>query len=155
MRRALFLLVLAVTGIACDALHPLSEADFHVSPALASTYLRYHVSSPRGEWTREFAVSRHDFAELRETSGRPYVLGLKDGLAWLRIGARAPVEIDGALAADERREAAWIGMRFGDGSHAGHLELEQCHGPVCTLVYTPRDGHALWVDVDRKTRRPS
>jgi hypothetical protein len=141
MRRALLLLVLAVSGIACDALHPLSEADFHVSPALASTYLRYHVSSPRGEWTREFAVSRHDFAELRETSGRPYVLGLKDSLAWLRVGARAPVEIDGALAADERREAAWIGMRFGDGGHAGHLELEQCHGPICTLVYTPRDGH--------------
>jgi hypothetical protein len=155
MRRALFLLVLAVAGIACDALHPLSEADFQMSPALASTYLRYHVSSPRGEWSREFAVSRSDFAELRETSGRPYALGLKDALAWLRVGARAPVEIDGALAADERREAAWIGMRFGEGGHAGHLELEQCHGGTCTLVYTPRDGHALWVDVDRKTRRPS
>ena len=154
MRRALALLVLAVSGIACDHLHALSEADFQLSPALASTYLRYHVSSPRGEWSREFAVSRRDFAELRETGGRPYVLGLENGVPWLRVGDRPPVEIDGALAADERREAAWIGMRFGD-RHAGQLELEQCHGPICTLVYTPRDGHALWVDVDRKTRRPS
>ena len=154
MRRALLLLALAGAVTACDALHTLSEADFRFSPALASTYLRYHVSSPRGEWTREFVVSPRDFAELRETGGRPYVLGLRGPLAWMRVGARAPVEIDGTLAADERRDAAWIGMRFGE-ARAGHLELEQCHGATCTLVYTPRDGHALWVDVDRKTRRPT
>src|ERR1700679_274226 len=71
MRRALALLVLAVSGIACDRLHALSEADFQVASALASTYLRYHVSSPRGEWPREFAVSRTDFAARRRTGGRP------------------------------------------------------------------------------------
>jgi hypothetical protein len=72
----------------------------------------------------------------------------------MRVGGRQPVEIDGALAADERTEAGWIGMRFGEPTGGEHLELEACHGKQCTLVYTPRDGHALWVDVDRVTHQP-
>jgi hypothetical protein len=144
--------VLLVT--ACDQLRSVSEQDLVVAPPLASTYLRYAVTSSRGSWTREFVVSRRAFAELRDTGGRTYALGLVGGRAWMRAGARQPVEIDGALAADERTEAGWIGMRFGDPSRGEHLELETCNARQCTLVYTPHDGHALWVDVDRETHQP-
>ncbi|HEY8090869.1 MAG TPA: aspartyl protease family protein [Polyangiaceae bacterium] len=154
MRRGIVLLVVAVAGVACNSLHPVSVADFQMTPGLASTYLRYRVASPRGTWTRQFVVGRRDFAELREVGGRSYALGIEGALAWLRVGARPPVEIDGELAFDERTQAAWIGVRFGAPAPGEHLELESCTGAVCTLVYTPRDGHALWVDVDRKTHRP-
>src|SRR5262249_19256630 len=100
-------------------------------------------------------VDRHRFAELREVGGRRYTLGLLDAQAWMRVGARPPVEIDGPLAADERTEAAWVGMRYGDPARGERLELETCNRRQCTLVYTPHDGHALWVDVDRRTHRPT
>jgi hypothetical protein len=150
----MLVLVVAIALLACNELHPVSVADFQVSPALASTYLRYRVMSSKGAWKREFVVGSRDFAELRETSGRAYTLGLSGSLAWMRVGERAPVEIDGALAADERTEAAWIGMRFGEPRPGEKVELESCRAAVCTLVYVPRDGHALWVDVDRVTHRP-
>jgi hypothetical protein len=144
---------LLVVFAACAPLQVSSEHAVVVAPPLAPTYLRYTVRSSRGEWTREFVVGRRTFAERRETSGRNYTLGLAGARAWMRVGDRRPVEIDGPLAADERTEAAWIGMRFGEPESGEHLELESCHGAECTLVYTPHDGHALWVDVDRRTHR--
>lgn len=153
MRRVLLLPLVAALG-GCAQLHPMSQLNFVLAPPLASTYLRYHVRSPAGAWSREFVLNRRDFAELRETHGRPYTLGLADDVPWMQVGSRPPVEIDGALASDERREAAWVGMRFGEAEPGTRRELESCHRAVCTLVYTPRDGHALWVDVDRKTHRP-
>ena len=152
MRRGLLLLVAALAG--CSEMHTMSQLNFAVVPPLSATYLRYHVRSPQGAWSRQFVLGRHDFAELRETHGRPYSLGVTDDRTWMRVGSRPPVEVDGALAMDERREAAWIGMRYGELEPGSRRELESCHKAVCTLVYTPRDGHALWVDVDRVTKRP-
>jgi hypothetical protein len=154
MRRLLLLVALALVA-GCDELRTVSEADLLVPPPLGSTYLRYDVQSPAGSWSREFVVSRRSFAELRDTDGRRYTLGLLGARAWMRVGTRAPVEIDGNLAADERTQASWIGMRFGDPAHGERLELETCNARQCTLVYTPHDGHALWVDVDRQTHRPA
>jgi len=152
---ALAALVALVVATGCDELRSVSEGDLVFAPPLGASYLRYRVEAPTGAWTREFVVSRRSFVELRETAGRQYALGLLGERAWMRVGARRPVEIDGALAADERTEAAWIGMRYGDPARGEHLELETCNAKACTLVYTPHDGHALWVDVDRGTHRPT
>jgi hypothetical protein len=153
--RWLLLLVALALMVGCEELRTVSEADLLVPPALGSTYLRYDVESSSGSWSRQFVVSRRTFAELRDTGGRQYALGLLGTQAWMRVGTRAPMEIDGALAADERTQASWIGMRFGDPAHGERLELETCNARQCTLVYTPHDGHALWVDVDRETHRPA
>jgi hypothetical protein len=154
VRRLLLLLACLFALSACESLHPMSVA-FAVIPPLTSTYLRYRVHSPQNDWTRDFVVSRESFAELREVGTRSYALGLAGNLAWMHAESRAPVEIDGPLAADERTEAAWIGMRFGDNEPGSRTEVESCHRGVCTLVYTPRDGHALWVEVDAATRLPT
>ena len=155
--------LLAVAGLAaaasllvsgCSGWNPRSQVDFAVVPPIDATTLRYRVHSLRGDWTREFAVNRESFTELRTIAGRQYAIGLLGTRTWMRVGSRAPVEVDGDLAADERREAAWIGMRFAEPEPGGHMEVESCGKDVCTFVYTPRDGHALWVDVDRGTRRP-
>lgn len=153
--------LLAVSGIAalaslagCSGWNPRSQVAFAVVPPVDETLLTYRVHSLRGDWTREFLVNRGAFAELRTIAGRQYALGVLGGHTWMRVGGRAPVEVDGDLAADERREAAWIGMRFADPEPGGRMEPESCGKEVCTFVYTPRDGHALWVDVDRGTRRP-
>jgi len=155
--------LLAVAGLAvatsllvsgCSGWNPRSQVDFAVVPPIDEATLRYRVHSLRGDWTREFAVNRESFTELRTIAGRQYAIGLLGARTWMRVGNRAPVEVDGDLAADERREAAWIGMRFAEPEPAGHMEVESCGKDVCTFVYTPRDGHALWVDVDRGTRRP-
>lgn len=148
------LFALALAPIGCQARHPLSAADLAPARALTSTYLRYRVQSPRGEWTREFAVTADGFAELRRTRDRVYALGLTGALAWLRVGSRPPVAIDGDLAADERRDAEWVAMRFGQSDPRDHVEIESCGEARCTLVATPPAGHALWIDVDRATRRP-
>ncbi len=153
--RRLALLVALVLAAGCDQLRTLSEADLLLPPPRGSTYLRYEVQSPSGSWTREFVVSSRDFAELREADGKAYALGLMGTRAWMRVGARTPVEIDGALAADERTQAGWIGMRYLDRARGERVELETCNVRACTLVYTPHDGHALWVDVDRGTHRPT
>ena len=154
MHRLLLLALLALfTG--CEALHPMSQVAFAVVPPLSSTYLRYRVHSARGDWTREFVVNHDEFAELRDIKGRSYAMGLEGKRAWLRVGARPPVEIDGQLAADERTQAAWVGLRFADLEPGATNELESCHGAVCTFVHTPRDGHALWIDVAKDTRLPT
>ncbi len=152
--------LLAAAG--CDDVHP--QIAFAVIPALPQTYLRYRVHAGGRDWTREFVVSRDAFAELRDVAGRQYALGLvqagRGECAWLRVGERQPVEIDGDLAADERTEAGMIGMRFAE--PGSPPELEGCtravYGSsdpgVCTFVYTPPDGHALWVDAERGTGRP-
>jgi hypothetical protein len=163
--RALFwilasFLLLASSG--CDDVHP--RIAFAVLPPLPQTYLRYHVGREGQTWTREFVVGPGSFAELRRVGGRSYALGLfHEGdreLAWLRVGERAPVEIDGPLADDERTEEGMIGMRFAEAGTPP--ELEGCTRAVfgskapgvCTFVYTPPDGHALWVDAERGTGRP-
>jgi hypothetical protein len=156
MRRLLppLALVLPLLVAGCDGLRSASQLSLLVAPPLGGTYLRYEVESPKGAWSREFVVGKGTFAERRDVAGRAYALGLAGTQAWMRIGARAPVEIDGPLALDERTQAAWIGMRFGDVSDKERPELETCTQKECTLVYTPRDGHALWVTVDRGSHRP-
>jgi hypothetical protein len=151
--RRLWLLALLLVG--CVGPRPWSAMSFAVTPPVAPTYLRYHVFSTRGEWTRELVVGKDMFAELRESGGRAYTLGLLGDRAWMRVGSRAPVEIDGDLAADERAEAGWLGLRFAEPGAGGKTERESCNAKVCTFVYTPHDGHALWVDVDRDTRHPT
>ncbi len=164
MRIALALLagLVAVALPACDEVHP--QIAFAVLPPLPQTYLRYRVHGAGREWTREFVVSRDAFAELREAGGKRYALGLlhdpSGEKAWLRVGEREPVEIEDGLAADERTEAGMIGMRFAE--PGAPPELESCRRQVwgdrspgvCTFVYTPPDGHALWVDAERGTGRP-
>jgi hypothetical protein len=147
------LMLLALVG--CDDVHP--QIAFAVLPPLPPTYLRYRVQAQGREWTREVVVGSGSFAELRESGGKRYALGLVGDQAWLRIGSRPPVEIDGPLALDERTEAGLIGMRFSE--PGAETEFESCHREakrpdVCTFVYTPADGHALWVDTDRGTGRP-
>jgi hypothetical protein len=146
----------------CDDVHP--QIAFAVLPPLPQTYLRYRVHGAGRDWTREFVVGTDAFAELRRDGEKPYALGVlhdpSGERAWLRVGARAPVEIDGGLAADERTEEGMIGMRFAE--PGSPPELESCRRQawgaaapgVCTFVYTPPDGHALWVDAERGTGRP-
>lgn len=164
MRTALAILagLVALALPACDEVHP--QIAFAMLPPLPQTYLRYRVHGAGRDWTREFVVSRDAFAELREAGGKRYALGLlhepSGEKAWLRVGDREPVEIDGGLAADERTEAGMIGMRFSE--PGSPPELESCRRQVwgdrspgvCTFVYTPPDGHALWVDAERGTGRP-
>jgi hypothetical protein len=165
MRTPLLILACVLLGglTACDDVHP--QIAFAVIPALPQTYLRYRVHTASRDWTREYVVSKESFAELREAGSRSYALGLvRDASggehAWLRVGERDAVEIDGGLAADERTEAAMIGMRFAE--PGSPPELESCRRQawgdrspgVCTFVYTPPDGHALWVDAERGTGRP-
>jgi len=117
-------------------------------------YLRYEVQSPSRKWTREFVTSRSAFTELRDSGDRLYTLGFVGARAWMRIESRAPVEIDGELAAHLRTEAGWIAMRFGRPEWGDRFEIETCSPRQCTFVFNPKDGHTLWVDVDRSTRRP-
>jgi hypothetical protein len=167
LRITLLLVVFGLFLGGCAELCPM-RVDFALTPPLDTTYLRYHVVSSAldhaalradapsgGEWTREFVVDRGGFAELRRLpDGRAYVLGLRGSRAWMRVGSRPAVEIDGPLASDERRVAAWIGMRFGQPDAGGKTELESCHAGTCTMVTTPPGGRALWVDFDRQMRRP-
>ncbi len=154
MARLLLLVAFALlTG--CESFPHTAYVMLAVVRPLSPTYLRYRVASPRRAWTREVVLDRDRFTELRTTGGRTYALGLADGRAWMQVGARPPVEIDGPLAADERTEAAWVGLRYGAPEAGATSELETCHADVCTVVYTPPDGHVLWVDVDRGTRRPT
>jgi aspartyl protease len=150
MRLALLLVVLALG--ACVGLGPAPGVRFAVVPPVSGTYLRYRVDSPRGPWTREFVIGDREFVERRASGAQSYELGLHEAMAWMRVGGRPPVEIDGPLAADERREAAWIGLLVDQ--PGGRQEVESCSAERCTVVYTPPDGHALWVEVDRTTNVP-
>jgi hypothetical protein len=153
---ARFLLAAVLTYLlGCESIHPMSQVAFAVVPPLSSTYLRYRVHSGGGDSTRQFVVARNTFAELRDIGGRSYALGLEGERAWMRVAGRPPVEIDGLLAADERTEAAWVGMRFAEPEWGATNEIESCHAAMCTVVHTPRDGHALWIDVSRDTHMPT
>ncbi len=153
MRAAVPVLVGFVVG--CSGTFPHATLDLAVTPSDDATYLRYHVHSTRtGDGTRELVFAPDGFADRRDVLGRDYVLGARGDLAWMRAGTRPPVAIDAALLSDELPQTAWLGLRYAHRAPGDRLELESCEADMCTWVYVPTGGHALWIDVDRATHKP-
>ncbi len=107
---------------------------------------------------REIALGPDSFAELRSpggaSKGQTYALGESGSLAWMRVGDRDPVEIDGDVVRQERTYAAVLGLRFARPEPGDRLEIESCAPDSCTMAFVPRGGQTLWIDVDRKTNAP-
>jgi hypothetical protein len=129
---------------------PEAPSDLALKPMLGATVLRYRVQVDASDSFRDVAIDGGSFAE---ESGSD-VAGSSQATPWRKKGAETVV-LEGDAAREERNRSAWLGLEFAHPGPGDRVDVESCARDRCTIIFLPKGGSAIWLDVDRASRRPS